>query len=184
MSTLFADATLPASYFDDLSVLLVLLRGIVGATLAAHGLNKFFGGGKIPGTAGWFDSMGMKPNGKVHAIVAASTEVGCGVLMVLGLLVPFAAAGYVALMIVAGWTVHRPVGYWSAKNGWEYNSILATVAVLLASVGPGRHSLDWALGVDLSFQPYTAFAISVVLGAVGGIGLLVCCYRPPASDDA
>jgi hypothetical protein len=34
--------------------------------------------------------MGMKPNGTVHAYLAASTELGCGVLMALGLLVPFA----------------------------------------------------------------------------------------------
>ncbi|MGO9509980.1 MAG: DoxX family membrane protein, partial [Mycobacterium sp.] len=28
---------------------LLILRLVLGLTLAAHGLNKFFGGGKIPG---------------------------------------------------------------------------------------------------------------------------------------
>ena len=61
---------------DQMSLGLLLIRVVLGLTLAAHGLNKFFGGGKIPGTARWFDSMGMKPNGRVHALAAASTETG------------------------------------------------------------------------------------------------------------
>ena len=43
----------------DVGVL--ILRVVLGLTMAAHGYNKFFGGGRIPGTAGWFDSIGMKP---------------------------------------------------------------------------------------------------------------------------
>ena len=57
---------------------LLILRVVLGLTLAAHGLNKFFGGGKIPGTARWFESIGMKP-GRFHATVAASTETAAGV---------------------------------------------------------------------------------------------------------
>ena len=56
---------------------LLILRLVLGLTLAAHGLNKFFGGGRIPGTARWFESIGMKP-GKFHAAVAATTEVSAG----------------------------------------------------------------------------------------------------------
>ncbi|WP_156748636.1 DoxX family protein, partial [Mycobacterium sp. E3198] len=52
---------------------LLILRLVLGLTLAAHGFNKFFGGGRIPGTARWFESIGMKP-GKFHATVAATTE--------------------------------------------------------------------------------------------------------------
>ena len=49
---------------------ILLLRVVLGLTMAAHGYNKFFGGGRIPGTAGWFDSIGMKP-GMLHARIAA-----------------------------------------------------------------------------------------------------------------
>ena len=52
----------------------------------------------------------MKP-GKVHALLAASTEVGAGLLLAAGLLTPLAAGAIVALMIVAGWTVHRDKGF-------------------------------------------------------------------------
>ncbi len=166
--------------FDAVSWGLLLVRVVLGLTMAAHGYNKFFGGGRIPGTARWFDSMGMKPNGTVHAVAAAATELGGGILFALGLLTPLAAAGIVGLMVVAGWTVHRKEGFFIVKGGWEYNLILAVTAVGIATVGPGRWSGDWALGIEPSFRPAVGFAVSVGLGVAAGVGLLVACYRPPA----
>lgn len=183
MIPLFADVTLSSDWYDGASAGLLLLRVVVGLTMAAHGYNKFFGGGRIPGTARWFDSMGMKPNGRIHAIMAASTEMGAGILFAVGLLTPLAAAGFVGLMIVAGWTVHKPNGFFIVKSGWEYNLVLATVGIGVAMVGPGRYSLDWALGFDVAFEPWLAFVLSAVLGAAAGIGLLVACYRPPADES-
>ncbi|MCB0977051.1 MAG: DoxX family protein [Acidimicrobiales bacterium] len=182
MIPLLAEATPAADWFDGASAGLLLIRVVVGVTLAAHGYNKFFGGGRIPGTAAWFDSMGMKPNGRLHAILAASTEMGAGLLFAVGFLTPLAAAGFVGLMVVAAWTVHRPNGFFIVKNGWEYNVILAVVPVGIAMVGPGKHSLDWALGLDFAFDPWLAFAISAVLGVAGGAGLLAACWRPPADQ--
>ena len=54
----------------EIDLALTILRVSLGLTLAAHGYNKFFKGGKIEGTGRWFDSMGMRP-GKVHAYFAA-----------------------------------------------------------------------------------------------------------------
>ncbi len=156
----------------------VLIRVVVGLTLAAHGYFKVFKGGRIKGTAGWFDSMGMKPNGTIHAWMAALTEMGAGLLFAVGLLTPLAAAGFVGLMVVAAWTTHRPNGFFIVKSGWEYNLVLAVVPVGIAMIGPGKYSLDDAL--DLSFDPWVAFALSAVLGLVAGVGLLLACYRPPA----
>ena len=68
--------TAAADSSDGYRAAVLLPRVVVGITFAAHGYNKFFGGGKIAGTARWFDSMGMKPNGTVHAYLAASTEIG------------------------------------------------------------------------------------------------------------
>src|ERR1700753_781919 len=62
---------------------LLILRVVIGLTMAAHGYAKFFKGGRIPGTARWFDSIGMRP-GKVAAPAAASTEIGSGILFALG----------------------------------------------------------------------------------------------------
>ena len=106
---------------------LLVLRLVLGVTLALHGFNKFFGGGRIPGTARWFESIGMKP-GKFHATVAATTEVSAGLGLAAGLLTPIPAAGFVSLMLVAAWTVHRHNGFFIVKEGWEYNLILAVMA--------------------------------------------------------
>jgi putative oxidoreductase len=181
VSTL-ATATLPSDWYDQLSAVTLLVRIIVGATFAAHGYKHFFLGGKLAGTARWFDSLGMKPNGTIHAWLASLTELGCGILMIFGFLTPLAAAGYVGVLFVAGWTNHRPKGFWSDR-GWEYVFILATFATFIAAVGPGKHSLDWAIGLDVAFEPLTAFAIAVVLGLASGIGLVAAFFRPDAPTD-
>jgi putative oxidoreductase len=178
MSPILASAALDSN--DGFYAGVLLIRVVVGLTLAAHGYYKFFKGGRIAGTARWFDSMGMKPNGKVHAILAASTEVGAGLLFALGLLTPFAAAGFVGLMFVAAWTVNRPNGFFSANHGYEFNLVLAVVAVGVATMGPGKYSADWQLDLSFPFDPKVALAISAGLGLVAGIGLVVACWRPPA----
>lgn len=151
--------------------------------MAAHGYNKFFGGGRIKGTAGWFESIGMKP-GTFHARVAASTELSAGLGLAAGLLTPVTAAGFVALMLVAAWTVHRHNGFFIVKEGWEYNLVLAVAAVAVATLGAGRFSLDYALFRGTScydlLHGWWGFLIAAGLGLAGGIGQLAIFYRPPA----
>lgn len=170
--------------FSAMSWGVLLIRVVLGVTMAAHGSNKFFGGGKIPGTARWFESMGMKPNGRIHALLAASTELGGGLLFAAGLLTPFAAAAIVGLMVVAFWTVHRANGFFIVKSGWEYNLTLAVVATGIAVIGPGRYSLDWALHIRFAFRPALDLLISGGFGVLAGAGLLAACYRPPDPDPA
>ena len=160
---------------------ILVLRVVAGMTIFAHGYNKFFGGGKIAGTARWFSSMGMRPNGMIHAWMAASTETGAGVLFAIGFLTPLAAAGLVSIMVVAGWT-HRQNGFFIVKDGWEYNMILAVLLIAVAAMGPGRYSVDWAVQLDASFDHWVAFAIALGVGLIAPISLLAACYRPPAAD--
>src|ERR1700739_4827637 len=129
---------------DAYDVGMLILRLVLGVTLAAHGFNKFFGGGRIPGTARWFESIGMK-YGTFQAVAAASTEISAGLGLAAGLLTPIPAAGFVALMFVAAWTVHRPNGFFIVKEGWEYNLVLAVSAVAVATLGAGRLRLDWLI---------------------------------------
>lgn len=166
---------------DALNLGLLLLRVVTGLTLAAHGYNKFFGGGRIPGTARWFESIGMKP-GRMQALMAASTEMGSGVLLALGLLTPFAGAAFVGLMFVAYWTVHRPNGFFIVKEGYEYNLVLALIGVTVATIGPGEWSVDDVLGIALDLNGLPGLAISFGGGLAAAVGLLAVYYRPPARE--
>ena len=163
------------------SVGLLILRLVLGLTLAAHGYNKFFGGGRIPGTAGWFESIGMK-YGKFQAVVAASTEISAGLGLAAGLLTPIPAAGFVALMFVAAWTVHRANGFFIVKEGWEYNLILAAAAVAVATTGAGQYSLDWLIFGHNWHDGWHGLFGSLLLGLGGGLGQLVLFFRPPATQ--
>ncbi|MGW6117898.1 DoxX family protein [Nocardia sp. NPDC055165] len=156
----------------------LILRACLGLTMAAHGYQKFFSGGRIAGTARWFDGMGMKP-GIAHARLAASSEVGVGIALALGLCTPVAAAGFVALMLVAGWTVHRSNGFFIVREGWEYNLVLAVAAVSVAVSGPGRASIDELIVGSDVVDGWWGFGIAAGLGLAAGVGQLAVFYRPP-----
>ena len=152
---------------------LLILRLVLGLTMAAHGFNKFFSGERIPGTAAWFESIGMKP-GKFHALLAASTEMAAGPLT------PIPAAGFVALMLAAAWTVQRGNGFFIVQGGWEYDLVLAASAVAVATLGAGRLSLDWLIFGHNWLDGWCGLLVSLGLGLAGGIGQLLIFYRPPA----
>src|ERR1700758_4271837 len=164
---------------DAYDVGMLILRLVLGVTLAAHGFNKFFGGGRIAGTARWFESIGMK-YGTFQAVVAATTEVTAGLGLAAGLLTPIPAAGFVALMLVAAWTVHRANGFFIVKEGWEYNLVLALSAVAVATLGAGRLSLDWLIFGKNWYAGWPGLLISVGLGLGGAVGQRAIFSRPPA----
>jgi putative oxidoreductase len=100
-----------------------------------------------------------------------------------GLLTPIPAAGFVALMLVAAWTVHRHNGFFIVKEGWEYNLILATTAVVVATLGPGRYSLDYQIFGPQLFHPgWHGLFGSLLLGLGGALGQLALFYRPPVAQ--
>jgi putative oxidoreductase len=168
--------------FNEFSAGLLILRLVVGLTLASHGYQKFFLGGRIPGTARWFDSIGMRP-GRVHALAAACTEIGAGLAFAAGFLTPFAAAGMVSVMLVAAWTVHRNNGWYSFNNGFEYNVLIATVGIAVATTSAGRFSIDHLLNDPQIFFGWGGFLIAVLIGFGGGALHLATFYRPPAPES-
>lgn len=164
---------------DEYNLALLIIRVALGLTMAAHGYAKFFKGGRIAGTASWFDSMGMRP-GKVHATLAATGEMASGLCLAAGFLTSFAALGFVGLMAVAYWTVHKDNGFMILKEGWEYVFILAVAAVTVAMLGPLEWSIDNAIGWDDELDGYTGLVISAGGGLAAAVGLLAGFYRPPA----
>lgn len=160
---------------DHVNLALLVVRLFFGVGLAAHGYNKVFGGGGLAGTAGWFGSIGMRWP-QLQARMAAGTEIGAGLLFAAGLLTPFAAAGVIGLMVVAGWSVHRHNGFFIVKSGWEFTAAYAVIAWAVGSIGAGRFSLDNAF--DISFNGWSGALIAGLLGVGAGIAQLAVCYRP------
>jgi putative oxidoreductase len=164
---------------------LLVLRCTVGAVFLAHGINHIFGGGKIKGTAGWFESLGMRP-GWLHAWLASITEIGSGALLVLGLLTPLAAAGVVGVMLVAWITNHRGNGFFIFRpgEGWEYVMTLTLVGAALGVLGPGYWSLDRVAGLEVLWG-WTGLWIVLGAGGGGAALLMATFWRPerPALED-
>ncbi len=159
---------------------LLVLRCTTGAVMLAHGVNHVIGGGRIAGTARWFESLGMRP-GRLHAGLASGTEIGAGVLLVLGLLTPVAAAGVVGVMVVAWITNHRGNGFFIFRpgEGWEYVMTLTVVGLALGALGPGSWSLDGALDLD-DLAGSEGLALTAGLGLGGAAALLLGFWRRPA----
>jgi putative oxidoreductase len=156
---------------------LLILRLVLGVTLALHGVAKYRGG--IDGVGRWFESEGLRP-GILHAHLAASSEVVFGCAIAAGLMTPLACTGYMGVMIVAGWVGHRKNGFFIIKEGWEYVFVLAAGAASLTLLGPGSWSLDDALGLTWSGSGWFLLAVSGGIGSA--IALLACFYRPKADE--
>ncbi|MCW2498436.1 MAG: putative rane protein [Frankiales bacterium] len=163
---------------------LLLFRVVVGVVLLAHGWNHVFGGGKIAGTARWFESLGMRP-GLLHAWTASVTELGAGTLLVLGLLTPFAGGAVIGVLLVAWVTNHAGNGFFIFRpgEGYEYVLVLVACGVLLACTGGGAVSLDHALNV-FDGPGWRSASLALAAGFGGAALTLGAFWRPPAKTPA
>ena len=161
---------------------LLFLRVVIGLSLAAHGTQKLFGwfeGGGPRVTAGFFGGLGFRPP-LAMAITAGLLE-AAGLAFALGFLTPFAALAMASTMVVAIGSVHWRNGSGPARAA-KYNLVLLAVAVAVAGTGPGRFSIDRALGWDGALSGVW-WGVGVVVASIAG-GLLVLSTRqtPPAPE--
>lgn len=162
---------------NQLNLAALVLRATVGLFLAAHGYNKVFGGGGLEGTGRWFGSIGMRwPIWQAR--LAASTELGAGLLLAVGLLTPLASAGVIGIMLVAIWVDHRHNGFFifHKDQGWEYCAVLAITAWAIAIIGPGKWSLDNAFGIH--WNGWVGTWVAAIVGVGGAVLQLGVSYRP------
>lgn len=162
---------------------LLLLRIVAGLTMFLHGWQKVFAGGKLAGTGRWFDSIGMRP-GRVQARAAAATEIAAGLAFAFGLFTAISGAAFVALMLVAGYVVHRHRGFFIVNSGWEYNLVLAAIGVAVAITGPGRYSLDAVLRFDAAQAGFVGLVVALGGGLLAGVVHLAVSYRPADGNAA
>jgi putative oxidoreductase len=164
---------------DAVNVASLLLRVAIGITMLAHGYNHAFGGGKLPGTARWFESIGIRP-GRVHALFATMTELGAGTMLLLGVLTPLAAAGVVGTMLVALISNHLKNGFFIFRpgEGYEYVLFITLATCALGALGGGEWSVDHALKIDDNLIGWRGLGIAAGAGAAGAALLLVTSWRP------
>ncbi|MFB6614319.1 DoxX family protein [Streptomyces sp. NPDC085524] len=152
---------------------LLILRLVLGLTMAAHGSQKlfgWFGGGGISGTGQFFTASGY-PAGDAMAVLAGLTETLGGLGLAAGLLTPLAGAAVVGTLINAI-AVHG-AGSFFAPQGIEYELLLTAGAAALALTGPGRYAADRFVPV-LRAHRLAHGALAVALGVVlAGVLLLV-----------
>lgn len=152
---------------------LVLVRGVVGLSFAAHGLQKafgWFGGPGAAGAAGFMESLGFVP-GKRYATLSSTGEMVAGSLLTLGLGGPIAPGLMIAIMLVAARTAHKDKGYFAQGGGYELAALYATAGVALAMAGPGRFSLDAALNADALADEKLAWLLLIAGGLAGALAL-------------
>jgi putative oxidoreductase len=91
---------------------------------------------------------------------------------------PLAGAGMIGVMTVAIVVAHWRVGFFIFKpnQGWEYCASIAVTAFVIAMIGPGRWSVDHAVGIV--WRGWTGAAIAGIAGLVGAMLQLAVSYRP------
>jgi putative oxidoreductase len=165
-----------------MSIGLLILRLVVGLTLAAHGAQKlfgWFGGYGVAGTGQFMEQLGFKP-GWLYAAQAGLAELLGGLFLAAGFLTPAAAAALGAVMLVAAVTAHIKKGFFAHNGGYEYTLVLGAAAVALAFTGPGALSLDQALGISLSGETWGLAAL--IASLIGGAMPLLARKTGPASS--
>ncbi|MDX3529640.1 DoxX family protein [Streptomyces sp. ID05-39B] len=152
--------------YDRRDLGLLLLRLGTGGVLMAHGAQKlfgWFGGHGLEGTGQFMESVGYAP-GRASATAAGLAETGGGALLALGLATPAAGAAAAGAMAGAS-AVHVPNGFFAQSGGYEYAASLGLTAAGLAVTGPGRLSLDHAVGHTVNRNWMVPAALGVTAAA-------------------
>lgn len=123
----------PYSLPKGASVGLLLVRIVVGVALIMHGW------GKIQTPFGW-----MGPDAPVPGILqflAALSEFGGGIALILGLLTSVAMLGLACTMAVAV-HMHAVIKGDPFVGGYELALVYLVLAVMFIMTGPGKFALD------------------------------------------
>ena len=169
----------------SLSVGLLILRLVVGLTIAAHGAQKlfgWFGGSGISGTLKMQERMGLKPPVLWVGFIILG-EFGGGLSLAFGLLTPLGAAGIFGAMFMAICKSHWKNGFWNGKRGIEFPLQLLGAAVALGFTGPGSYSLDALFGIALP-TPLLFLILALVALIVDLIGLRMSRAATPTATPA
>jgi putative oxidoreductase len=145
----------------------LIARLVIGGLFIGHGTQKWlgwFGGPGPEGTRGMMEKLEMRP-AKANAHLVAGTETIGGAMIAAGALTPLAASGLIGAMVTAMRKVHLANGPWNANGGYEFNLVLIAALLAIVDGGPGRLSVDHALGIEETGTGWAAFSLAA--GALG-----------------
>lgn len=124
----------------------ILLRAIVGAVFLLEGTLKFLDPQGLG--VGRFTAIGI-PFPRFFAPFDAVFEIGCGIGLMLGLLVRWSSIPMILNMTVAISTTKVPIllrdGFWKAAHEARLDFVMLFTCVFLLLTGAGPLSLDAAL---------------------------------------
>ncbi len=152
---------------------LLVLRVALGVAFIAHGLQKAFGWWGGPGLQGFRET--LTEAGYQHAdlltYVGAWAQIASGVLLVLGLFTPVAAAVALAFLVnsvLATFTAQRGDGGLLVPGPEaEYLLMQLAAAAAIVLAGPGRYGFDGGRG--WARRPYLGSLLALLVGVGGGV---------------
>ncbi|MCK7675585.1 DoxX family protein [Corynebacterium pygosceleis] len=152
---------------------LFLIRLFFGALLILHSVSVFFRLGNGGGISGLEEQFAGYDFAGVLAVAVPGVELAAGVLLVLGLVTPLAAA--LATVVTAFLALHQiniadtPVNPFQWGDGVRFSVLMTVVAVGLQLTGPGRVSLDFAR--SWARRPLWSSIVFTLIGIGCAVGL-------------
>jgi len=125
----------------------LLIRLAVGAVFLSEGIQKFLFPAEVG--AGRFEKIGL-PSPELLGPLVGAFEIGCGVLVLVGLCTRLAVLPLLTIMGVAICTTKIPIllktGFWKMAHEARTDFAMSLGALFLLIVGAGAWSVDGWLG--------------------------------------
>jgi putative oxidoreductase len=117
----------------------LLLRVSLGVMFLAHSLYLKVFVFTVPGTVGFFESLGLPG---LFAYLTILAEIGGGIALILGFQARLVAVALIPVLLGATW-VHAGNGwlFTAEGGGWEYPLFLTVATVVQALLGSGAYAL-------------------------------------------
>jgi putative oxidoreductase len=158
----------------------LVLRGVVGSTMIAHGIKH---ARSLEGTAGWFGSIGFEQP-ELQAKTSAVVEIASGAALVAGFATPVAASAVIGTMAVAARSVHVDNGFFITSEGYEYVLTIAAAATAVAALERSRYSIDSKVGLLAKRSGALVGLASLAVGLAGAAAQLAVFWRKPAPTES